>query len=243
MLRLLIRWIVVCLIGSASVVAQGQTRTPNASEIDRAAQAAQRALRDTESLQVQSDFRQQLQRQRDALRQATPTTNPRIDLGRQSPTPADWLDAVRDPPSAMWSPTQPRPLLVFVSFAMPETELRELARQAARIGAPLILRGLVDDALLATQRKLSRYADITGASFAIDPTLFRRFEVSAVPTFILPLEALQACSDSICPVPAHVKLSGDAGLDHVLDQIGRRAKNVQARQLASTLRKQLVAAP
>lgn len=241
MLRLLNRWIAVCLVGSASVVAQGQP--PAAADTERAAQAAERAIHDAKSLQGQDAFLQQLQRQRDALSQAAPTTNPRIDLGRQSPTPANWLDAVRNPPSTAWSPTHPRPLLVLVSFSMPEIELRELARQAARIGAPLILRGLVDDSLPATQRKLSSYADIDGASFAVDPTLFRRFGVSAVPTFILPLESLQACSDAGCPVPTHVKLSGDAGLDHVLDQIGHRAKDAQARQLSMTLRTRLVAAP
>lgn len=204
-----------------------------------AAAAARSAVEQAGQLQQQHGFLNQLQLERNALNAAQPTANPKIDIGRQAPTPADLIDAIRNPPSQHWSETNQHPPLVLVSFSMPDADIRDMARQAARIGAPLVLRGLVDGNLQATQRKLAQFADIPGASFLVDPTIFRRFKVEAVPTFVLPLDELNACSQDGCPVPAHVKVSGESGLDHILDEIGRRARDPRARQLAGEMRAML----
>ena len=235
MLRLLTG--VACIALCAAAIAQSQP-PPGGDEVG-AASAARNAMEQAGKLQQQRGFLNQLQMQRDALSAAQPTANPQIDLGRQAPTPADLVDAIRNPPSQHWSETNQHPPLVLVSFSMPDADIRELARQAARIGAPLILRGLVDGNLRATQKKLGQFADIPGASFLVDPTLFRRFKVETVPTFVLPLEELNACSQDGCPVPAHVKVSGESGLDHILDEIGRRARDPRAKQLAGEMQAML----
>lgn len=240
MLRLL-RWIAAGAALALAGLTYGQQ--PEAGDANHAADAARRAIDDAGKLQQQHEFLDQLQMQRDALGKAAPTANPQIDLSRQPPTPADLVDAIRNPPSLHWSETNRQPPLILVSFSMPDADLRELARQAARIGAPLILRGLVDGSLPATQKRLSKFGDIPGASFQVDPTLFRRFKVSTVPTFVLPLEELNACSSDPCPVPAHVKVSGESGLDHILDEIGRRARDPRARKLVGEMQAMLKAQP
>ncbi|MGQ0699412.1 MAG: TrbC family F-type conjugative pilus assembly protein, partial [Panacagrimonas sp.] len=78
-------------------------------------------------------------------------------------------------------------------------------------------------------------------SLAIDPTLFTRFGVDRVPTVVLPLQALRSCSEQVCPVPQHVKVAGEAGLDYLLGQIERKAHEPAARTRAAELRKQLEA--
>lgn len=236
MLRLLIGLAGVALCAAA--VAQ----TPTGDEA-AAATAARDALDQAGKLQQQHGFLNQLQIELDALSKAQPTANPQIDLGRQAPTPADLIDAIRNPPSQHWSETNQHPPLVLVSFSMPDADIRELARQAARIGAPLILRGLVGGTLTATQKKLAEFADIPGASFLVDPTLFRRFKIETVPTFVLPLEELNACSQDGCPVPAHVKVSGESGLDHILDEVSQRARDPRAKQLAGEMQAMLKEKP
>jgi type-F conjugative transfer system pilin assembly protein TrbC len=225
-------------LAGVGLCAAAIAQTPTGDQAGAAA-AARDALDQAGKLQQQRGFLNPLQIERDALRTAQPTANPQIGVGRQAPTPADLIDAIRNPPSQHWSETNQHPPLVLVSFSMPDADIRELARQAARIGAPLILSGLVGGTLTATQKKLAEFEDIPGASFLVDPTLFRRFKVETVPTFVLPLEELNACSQDGCPVPAHVKVSGESGLDHILDEVARRARDPRAKQLAGEMQAML----
>jgi type-F conjugative transfer system pilin assembly protein TrbC len=207
--------------------------------------AMRSAVDHAKTLAAQRNFKAGLQRQRDQSNVVDEgaLTPPQFDL--RSPQPlgrAAMADAL-SPPTQPWSQTNRQPLLILVSFAMPDSELQELATQGARIGAPLVLRGLVDDSFPETQKRLMGFRTIHGASFRVDPTVFSRFSVSEVPTFVLPLEPLQTCSMTSCPAPAHVRLTGDAGLDYVLDEIDRRSQDLRARTLAQQLRAQLSADP
>lgn len=133
------------------------------------------------------------------------------------------------------APNAPEPLvpLVFVSFSMPDASLKQLLSDAGKIGAQLVLLGLVDDDVKATSRKLLAVQGIDPqatalpadrqdvASMGIDPTLFERLTIQQVPTFVLPLEPVQTCArDSGCPAFRHVRLSGDVGLAYALEKLG-----------------------
>lgn len=71
-------------------------------------------------------------------------------------------------------------LLIFVSMSMPDTSLQQLFAQAQRLGGRLILKGLVNNSFKATQQKIMDLQIIVD----IDPTLFEKYQVSQVPTFV-----------------------------------------------------------
>lgn len=60
-------------------------------------------------------------------------------------------------------------------------------------------------------------------SLAIDPTLFERFGVDKVPTFVLPLDTIAPCTPGGCPVPTHLKVAGDVSLAYALGVMAREA--------------------
>ena len=234
MLRFLSFCFVLGLAGFA------EAREPTAREQqqaqDKAAATVQEATRQAGSGSVTDALRQG----REAMRKATPAPSPGLDLPGLD-MPGIPLPGAADLPRtwAIAEGAEPSPLLVLVSFSMPEASLKALAEQAAKLGAPLVLRGLVADSMEETAKRIAALLKDVGTSLAIDPTLFSRFGVDRVPTLILPLEALRSCTPQDCPVPAHVKLTGEASLGYQLEQIERRATQPAARERASTLRRRL----
>lgn len=71
-------------------------------------------------------------------------------------------------------------LLVFVSFSMPLQTMKELAVDAEKYNAKLVIRGLVDNSFKKTAEKLSDFQ----SGLEINPNLFKEFNVKHVPTFI-----------------------------------------------------------
>lgn len=72
-------------------------------------------------------------------------------------------------------------LYIFVSLSFPDEVLKTLSRQAKTLGGTLVIRGLVDNSFKATQKRVREL----GIPLNIDPTLFERFEVKHIPTFVL----------------------------------------------------------
>lgn len=71
-------------------------------------------------------------------------------------------------------------VLVFVSFSMPNQALKALAAEIHGRKARLILRGLHQDSFAQTKAKL----DELGITVDIDPTLFNKYAITRVPTFV-----------------------------------------------------------
>lgn len=130
--------------------------------------------------------------------------------------------------------------VIFVSFSLPESKLRELLEEADRIGALVVLRGLVNDDFNATMARLNdlkRSTEIEKQSgeqqgnekhvvgIALDPTLFSRFHVETVPTFLLPVEPVSPCDIDDCQAPPHVMASGAVSLFYFLDLVKRTGKS------------------
>jgi len=112
--------------------------------------------------------------------------------------------------------------LVMVSFSMPENAIKRLMSEAARVGANVVLRGAYNNDLPTTIKRIQRIASENGAGgVQIDPTLFSRFNVLSVPTFVLPLEPIKTCDESGCEIPAHVKAHGTATLKYFLEKVSR----------------------
>lgn len=237
----MLRILSVC--GALVLAGWALARDPAPSEHREASAAAQRAVREAAKHSEGKQFATDLMKARKAMESTTPGASPNIQL------PDAMNQALSLPDDASLSRTwvlhenaqTAPPLLVLVSFSMPTDTLSALAEQAGKIGAPLVLRGLVGDSMEETAKRIAALRKSAGTSLAIDPTLFTRFDVDRVPTVVLPLQSLRSCSDLDCPVPRHVRVSGEASLEYLLGQIERKAREPAARTRAAELRKQIEA--
>lgn len=110
--------------------------------------------------------------------------------------------------------------LIFISFSMPDSEIEILMNEAKSIGAGVFIQGFIDDEFKKTYEKISQLTNVTGVGVGIDPTLFERFDINVVPSFVLPFEPITQCNKSTCDVPNYVKSSG-ASLRYFLDYLVR----------------------
>jgi conjugal transfer pilus assembly protein TrbC len=115
-------------------------------------------------------------------------------------------------------------LLVFVSLGMPVASLEQLVADAERARAMLVLRGVQGGSLRDTARRIRDLLAGRHVPWQIDPSLFRRFAVEAVPTLVLIDPArpvLAACGLEQCQQPSFAKASGDVRLGYALAAIER----------------------
>lgn len=132
-------------------------------------------------------------------------------------------------------------LFVLVSLTMPPGSLDRLAAQAGKAGATLVLRGMLGGSFKKTTELI---ADIIrkhpGTQFHIDPTLFRRFNVIQVPTFVLTVrpEEDQTCGSDCDANNTFAQVAGDVSLDYALEHLSKQSDQRFAR-LAETRLKQI----
>ena len=255
------------LAAGAPAAAAPAYRHPTAAELEQARSQAAGALREADRLARDPAFRRQAeaargQATREAAAKAGSSGGP-AGGSLPEPDPETVAKARRDlerllaAPAARvpqgvpgGAPAGPPPPIVLVSFSMPRQSLRALLDEAARIGSPVVLRGLKDGSMRATVEALLSLYDIdpkasgppegmegrTLPGLAIDPTLFRRFGVDAVPAFIVTAEPVGPCGRDGCPVPEHLIVRGEASLAYALDVMARTARD---RRLAAVARRWL----
>lgn len=110
-------------------------------------------------------------------------------------------------------PPPKRVLLVFLSLSLPDAILKEMAAQAPRYPARLVIRGLVNTSVQVTQKRLQ---DLQMA-VEIDPFLFEQFQVTRVPTFVWAQNTVQGVQTT-----GHDRLEGNVPLPYVWEQFQRR---------------------
>ncbi len=118
-------------------------------------------------------------------------------------------------------PARGSEVIVFMSLSVPAAAWREWSVEAARIGAPLVLRGVARGGLRATVKRVGAHLP-ANAGAAIDPRLFRLFEVKAVPTVAVVPGGVPLCTTRGCsadPAPPHDVIGGNIGLDAALSII------------------------
>jgi type-F conjugative transfer system pilin assembly protein TrbC len=101
----------------------------------------------------------------------------RLRLGPSAAGAAGAGDAERD--------REARGLVVFVSLGMPAASLDRLIADAERLRAPLVLRGITGGSIKATAERIERLNAGRKVGWQIDPAMFKRFDVRAVPAFVL----------------------------------------------------------
>ena len=138
-------------------------------------------------------------------------------------------------------------ILVFMSLAVPPASWREWAREAALFDAPLVLRGVGGGGLRETVKAVGERLGGHEAGVAIDPRLFRLFDIQLVPAVVAvpggvpgrsPVPACESrgCADD--PAPAHDLVAGNIGLMAALEAIaaegdaGRRVARIMLDRLS-----------
>lgn len=87
---------------------------------------------------------------------------------------------------------------IAVSLSMPQASLRELARDANRAGATLVIRGLVDNSFAKTRSALKAvFVEGEEAGLVIDPRVFQQFHIDRVPAVIVAQEPVQPCENGL----------------------------------------------
>ena len=113
-------------------------------------------------------------------------------------------------------------VLVFTSLSVPAASWHQWARDAARTGAPLVLRGVGEGGLPATAKRIGARLGGAQAGVAIDPRLFRLFGIGRVPAVVVvpggapPCESRGFAED---PAPPHDLVTGNIGLIAALEAI------------------------
>ena len=80
-------------------------------------------------------------------------------------------------------------LYVFISYSMPESSIRNLYRDANKVGAPLLVRGLINNNFRDTGRKLVKIIGTKDrrkkrTSILVNPVFFKKFGIQRVPAFV-----------------------------------------------------------
>jgi conjugal transfer pilus assembly protein TrbC len=118
-------------------------------------------------------------------------------------------------------------VLIFVSFALPEATLQRLVDQAARAGATLVLRGLVNGSTRETVTRMQALIGSRRVAVHIDPEAFDRYRITRTPTFVLVVDGAgaEACASRVCGSSQQsVKVAGDVTLDYAMQYLSRRSQ-------------------
>ena len=148
-------------------------------------------------------------------------------------------------------PSASTEIIVFMSLSVPEASWRQWSSEAARIGAPLVLRGVKAGGFAQTASEIRNRlhgfdggefppgaglptaglptaglptAGLPGAAAALDPRLFRLFRVAHVPAVAVVPGGVPPCESRGCssdPVPPHDLVTGNVGLEAALEIIAR----------------------
>ncbi|MGL5720265.1 MAG: type-F conjugative transfer system pilin assembly protein TrbC [Alphaproteobacteria bacterium] len=100
-------------------------------------------------------------------------------------------------------------LFVFVSFSLSSETLQALSRDLKRVGGVMVFRGLLEGSFSKTAKRMREL----GIEAEIDPTLFRRYKVQRVPTFLI--EEHTTGEDVVI---LNDRLSGNVSLSYALSK-------------------------
>jgi conjugal transfer pilus assembly protein TrbC len=115
--------------------------------------------------------------------------------------------------------------IAFASLSMPPAALRDMIGRVNAAGGVVALRGFPAGSAKVLTEALSKVAadqDQLG-SVGIDPRLFRAFNVTAVPTYVVASTDFDLCDGFDCQtqIPPHDRLSGNVTADFALETIAR----------------------
>ena len=204
---------------TAALLAVGCIGTARAEEMSRAADPApdaallvEEVLRkaggngeDSLGSWSRSIIDRALRRAGDAARQTVPGSESGAGPGSSLPSAVP-LPAERHAGDLSGPRSGTAELLIFTSLSVPVASWRQWARDAARTGAPLVLRGVGVGGLPETAKRIGERLGGAEAGVAIDPRLFRLFNIERVPAVVVVPGGVPRCESRGCakePAPPH----------------------------------------
>ena len=201
-----------CWFGSAQADELPRASTPAADAARLVEDVLRKAGSDDLGDWSRSILDRALKRAGEAARQTVPGLS-----GETSPLPAErHAGELAGPRSGSGE------VLIFTSLSVPSVSWRQWAREAAKMGVPLVLRGVSEDGLPATAKEIGKRLGGAEAGVAIDPRLFRLFGVTRVPAVVVVPGGVPPCRSRGCaedPAPPHDLVTGNIGLAAALQAV------------------------
>lgn len=139
--------------------------------------------------------------------------------GRSTPLPAE--GHAGGLPASLSGRAGGPEVIVFMSLSAPAESWRQWSSQAARIGAPLVLRGLGPGGLQGTVKRIGANLARDGGA-GIDPRLFRLFDITVIPAVAVVPGGVPPCQSRGCvsdATPPHDRIAGNIGLRAALEAV------------------------
>ena len=110
-------------------------------------------------------------------------------------------------------------LLIFISASMPKKTIVNLMNQGSSLGAIFVVRGLIQGSYVKTYRYFYQLKGDNNVGVMINPTMFKAFDITSVPTFAL-YQSSQDLMHTACNIkPNYTKVSGEVSIDYALTQL------------------------
>ncbi|MBS0271680.1 MAG: type-F conjugative transfer system pilin assembly protein TrbC [Proteobacteria bacterium] len=109
---------------------------------------------------------------------------------------------------------------IFVSCSLGEKALLNVAQDAKKWGATLVLRGFKEGSYLKTAKALQKVVQEVGQGFIIDPELFTLFAIQTVPTFVLSKPFHLSASERM-QTPIHDRIQGHVSPKYALETFAK----------------------
>jgi conjugal transfer pilus assembly protein TrbC len=122
--------------------------------------------------------------------------------------------------TALEAPKSAPLFIAFASFSMPEESLKRMIDDVHKAGGMVVLRGLPANSaktFVAAMRRV--VSQDTATNVAIDPRLFRAFNVQVAPTYVAVSSGFEPCDDFACKtaVPPFDRIVGNVTVQYALE--------------------------
>jgi conjugal transfer pilus assembly protein TrbC len=111
--------------------------------------------------------------------------------------------------------------IVFASLSMPPESLKPLIRDTSKAGGAVVFQGFPSNSMKAFQQGIARVVEQGQETKAIgiDPRLFRAFNVTTVPAFVVVTSDFDLCDGFDCKTatPPHDRLAGNVTVRYALE--------------------------
>jgi conjugal transfer pilus assembly protein TrbC len=111
--------------------------------------------------------------------------------------------------------------IVFASLSMPPESLKPLIRDTSKAGGAVVFQGFPGNSMKAFQQGITKVIEPgqETKSLGIDPRLFRAFNVTSVPAFVVVTSDFDLCDGLTCRTtpPPHDRMSGNITVRYVLE--------------------------